>query len=298
MIPERTTGGARAIPAGLALIASIVGCARALPRDAPVTAAPPARATIAAAPIPGPITIPAAPPPTSSPPLTAEAAVIDLPVEGHRPAVVSVPLGATSPRPLVVIAHGAGGRPEPHCAFWRELLGSRGFLLCPRGVLLGADAEPENQGFFYPDHHALAREVTAAVDALRARFGEHLDDRAPIYVGFSQGATMGALAFVKRPAAFARLVLIEGGVGESDECTINAARAFHEGGADRVLFACGRASCFSAAQRSLTYLEKAGLPGRVVHARGAGHTYGGAVADAVVSALPWVLEGDPRWSAD
>jgi pimeloyl-ACP methyl ester carboxylesterase len=162
-------------------------------------------------------------------------------------------------------------------------------------VLLGAYAAPADQGYFYPDHHALEREVTAAIEALRARFGERLDDRAPIYVGFSQGATMGALAFVKRPAAFARLVLIEGGVGESDEWTIDGARAFHEGGADRVLFACGRPSCFSAARRSLTYLGKAGLEGRVIHAAGAGHTYGGAVAEAVRGALPWVLEGDSRW---
>src|SRR6266851_4631314 len=104
MIPERTTGGARAIPAGLALIASIVGCACALPRDAPASTAPPARAPIAAAPIPAPIAITAAPPPTSSPPLTAEAAVIDLPVEGHRPAVVSIPLGGPRPSTKIIIA--------------------------------------------------------------------------------------------------------------------------------------------------------------------------------------------------
>jgi predicted esterase len=297
MISARTIGSARAIPVGIALLAWIAGCARPLPIDSPprpARAAPPAGVHIAA-PLPPPIAIPAARSPAPPPPLTADAEIIDLPVEGHRAAVVSVPLGATSPRPLLVIAHGAGGRPEPHCAFWRELLGSRGFLLCPRGALLGAYAEPADQGFFYPDHLALAREVSAARAALRARFGEYLDDRAPIYVGFSQGATMGALAFVKRPADFARLVLIEGGSGESDEWTINGARAFREGGGERVLFACGRASCAAAAQRSATYLDKAGLPARVVHARGAGHTYGGAVAEVVTSALPWVLEGDPRW---
>ncbi len=286
MIPERRGEGA------IALLVVMAACARPLPLDrAAHPAAPIAAASSLPAPVAPPTAISAPPPPA----LVAGSTILDLPVAGHLPAVVSVPIGATSPRPILVIAHGAGGRPEPHCDFWRALLGSRGFLLCPRGVRLGAFAEPADQGYFYPDHHALAREVTAALAALRARFGDRLDERAPIYVGFSQGATMGALAFVTRPATFARLVLIEGGVGESDEWTINGARALREGGAERVLFACGRPSCFLAAQRSLTYLAKAGLEGRVVHAAGAGHTYGGAVADAVIDALPWVLEGDPRW---
>ncbi len=295
MISERPLSSVRAIPRGLALLASIAGCARGLPVELPARSVPRPAEPIAA---PVAATVASAPPGAPSPPLPAtsvSATLIDLPVEGHRAAVVSVPPAATSPRPLLVVAHGAGGRPEPHCAFWRELVGAKGFVLCPRGVLLGAYAAPADQGYFYPDHHALEREVVAAIAALRARFGAELDDRAPIYVGFSQGATMGALAFVKRPAAFARLVLIEGGVGESDEWTIDGARAFHEGGAERVLFACGRPTCFTAAQRSLTYLRKAGLEGRVVHAVGAGHTYGGAVADAVTRSLPWIFEGDPRW---
>jgi pimeloyl-ACP methyl ester carboxylesterase len=294
MIPERSHGGARAIPVGLALLTVLAACVRPLPPERPAT--PPRSPLAVASSSPPAVAQPRGPSPIAPDPPEAEPGMIDLPVEGHRPAVVSIPLGATSPRPILVIAHGAGGRPEPHCDFWRSILGARGFLLCPRGVLLGAYAAPADQGYFYPDHHALEREVTAALAALRARFGDRLDDRAPIYVGFSQGATMGALAFVKRPAAFARLILIEGGVGESDEWTINGARAFHEGGAERVLFACGRVSCFTAARRSLTYLGKAGLEGRVVHGAGAGHTYGGAVADAVIRALPWVLEGDPRWS--
>ena len=265
--------------------------------SAPATTvgSPPRATTVGSLP---PATTVGSPAPAAAPrsPLGGEP-FIDLPVEGHRAAVVSVPLGASSPRPLLVVTHGAGGQPEPHCAFWRAMLGSRGFILCPRGSLLGSSlGDPQDQGFFYRDHHALEREVTAAMAALRARFGELVDDRAPMYAGFSQGATMGALAFVKRPAVFARLVLIEGGSGESDEWTISGSRAFRESGGARVLFACGRASCFLAAKRTITYLDKAGVEGRVVHAAGAGHTYGGAVAEAVQGALAWITEGDARWS--
>jgi predicted esterase len=279
-LPPATTVGSRATTVGSS--ATTVGSLQ------PLAGSDPAAFPLSSA---------GAPPLVASPrsPLGGEP-FVDLPVEGHRAAVVSLPLGATSPRPLLVVTHGAGGRPEPHCAFWRALLGSRGFILCPRGSLLGSLAEPQDQGFFYRDHHALEREVTAAMAALRARFGELVDDRAPMYAGFSQGATMGALAFVKRPAVFARLVLIEGGSGESDEWTISGARAFRETGGARVLFACGRASCFLAAKKSVTYLDKAGVEGRVVHAAGAGHTYGGAVAEAVQGALAWITEGDARWS--
>jgi pimeloyl-ACP methyl ester carboxylesterase len=295
MTQEKNHRHARRIPAGLALfVAGIAGCVRPVPPDPPAHPHEPPRASLAAA---SPSSPSASAASAASPllsPITGDP-FVELPVEGHRAAVVSVPLGAASPQPLLVVTHGAGGRPEPHCAFWRALIGARGFLLCPRGALLDSFAEPSEQGFFYRDHRALAREVNAAMAALRARFGGHLDERAPIYAGFSQGATMGALAFVQRPAVFARLVLIEGGVGESDEWTVRGARAFREGDGDRVLFACGRPSCLVAARRSLTYLDKAGVAGRAVHGAGAGHTYGGAVEEAVKGALPWIFEGDPRW---
>jgi hypothetical protein len=35
--------------------------------------------------------------------------------------------------------------------------------------------------------------------------------------------------------------------------------------------------------------------GRVVHGAGAGNLYGGAVEGALKGALPWIIEGDPRW---
>ena len=293
MVKQR--GDARPSPAWIALcVAGMAACVTPPAREAP----PPPAATRPApldeaSPSPS-IEGPAGAGGATLAPLAGEAFVA-LAVEGYRAAVVAVPLGAGSPRPLLVVTHGAGGRPEPHCAFWRALLGPRGFILCPRGTLLGSLAEPSEQGFFYRDHHALEREVAAAMAALRARYGGYLDERAPLYAGFSQGATMGALAFVKRPAVFARLVLMEGGVGEADEWTINGARAFGEGGGERVLLACGRPSCFLAAQRTLTYLAKAGVAGRVVHGVGAGHTYGGAVEAAVKGALPWITEGDSRW---
>src|SRR5262245_33463782 len=57
-------------------------------------------------------------------------AMMSLPVEGHNPAVVSVPRGATGRMPVLVATHGAGDRAEWHCEIWRDIVGNRGFVLC------------------------------------------------------------------------------------------------------------------------------------------------------------------------
>jgi pimeloyl-ACP methyl ester carboxylesterase len=205
---------------------------------------------------------------------------------------VALPLGARSRHPILVATHGAGGHPEAHCQFWRGHLKDKGFILCPRGFPLNIHLPPEEQGFFYPDHHALEREVRAALAALRDQFPAHVDDRGPIYAGYSQGAAMGVLFIAKKPALFERVILIEGGF---DNWNFANGRAFLQGGARRVLFACGRLGCLEPAKRSSGYLKRVGLESRVVYGEGAGHTYGGAVEEALVAALPWFFEGDPRW---
>jgi predicted esterase len=267
----------------LAVFCFFIGCA------GPAPAARPAAHSLGAAPA-GPAD--RKPPETALAPLSAPDPFIDLAVPGHRPAVVVLPLGATSRRPILVATHGAGGRPEAHCRFWKGHLKHKGFILCPRGYPLNTYLPPEEQGFFYPDHHSLEHEVRAAFSALRDRFPAYIDDRGPVYAGYSQGANMGVLFFAKKPALFERAILIEGGF---DDWNFANARAFLEGGARRVLFACGRLGCLEPAKRSSGYLNKVGLDSRVVYGEGAGHTYGGAVELALREALPWLFEGDSRW---
>jgi hypothetical protein len=42
-------------------------------------------------------------------------------------------------------------------------------------------------------------------------------------------------------------------------------------------------------------MRQEGLQARVVSASGAGHTYGGAVADGVARMIGWVVEDDARF---
>lgn len=221
--------------------------------------------------------------PAASPPF------VELDVPGFLPAVLGLPRDSSRPRPVLVAAHGAGDGPRWQCELWRQLLAARGFVLCPAGVPFGK--EPDT-GYFFRNHHELEREVMAAVAALRAAYGEAVDPGPMVYTGYSQGATMGALMLVDHGDTFERLVLIEGGYGEWN---VSIAKEYGSGGGRRVLFACGIRTCRNKAQRSAAALERAGLEARVEYAEGAGHTYGGPVAEKVFGALDWVLEGDPRW---
>jgi predicted esterase len=215
----------------------------------------------------------------------------ELAVPGFRPAVLVVPPGA-GPHPVLVAAHGAGDRAEWQCEWWAPVLGSRGFVLCPRGRPMSY-AEGAEGGHYYPDHFKLEKEVLSALAALSEAHGSAVDPGPVAYAGYSQGGIMGALFTAKRGDRFARLALIEGGYTEWDVAT---ARRFKQAGGQRVLFACGQRYCARHAEKSIGWLERAGVGSRLEHAPGAGHTYGGAVGDRVSAALSWWLEGDPRWA--
>jgi predicted esterase len=194
-----------------------------------------------------------------------------------------------------VATHGAGGRPEPHCQLWRRVAGPRAFILCPAGAPTHPQADELETGYYYPGHPALGAELSAAIDALAERYGSWLDRREPIYAGYSQGATMGALVLPTHPAAFARAALVEGGSGESREWNIAAARRFADHGGRRVLLACGRPVCAETGAVTVGSLRRGGLQARLVHAAGAGHSYLGPMEDSLREAFGWLIEGDSRW---
>jgi predicted esterase len=215
---------------------------------------------------------------------------VDLDVPDFRPAVLVVP-GRPGPHPVLVVAHGAGDRGEWQCEWWTPVLGERAFILCPRGRKVSYLAGADDSSYFV-DHHKLGREVTAALGALRERYGSDVDPGPVAFAGFSQGGIMGALYAQKRGDVFARLALIEGGY---EEWNLPIARRFKQTGGERVLLACGIRYCARGAERSRGWLEQAGVAARVEHAPGAGHTYAGEVGNRIIAALPWLFEGDSRW---
>lgn len=243
-------------------------------------------------PSPAPATRPAPPP---LPPLEAPRATLDLPLRGYLPAIAMIPVGTTSPRPVVVATHGLGGGPQWVCPLWRDLAGSSVFVLCPRGQRVPGQADDvalNEAGYRYPTWDTLDAEIEAALAALRARFPGRVDDGSVLYAGFSQGANMGVAVMERRPSRYRRAVLTEGGHWR---WTAERARAYAEGGGERVLFACGRTSCVKEAAASVALLEAAGVKAMIVAAEGAGHIAGGRVAAETRGALDWVFAGEPRW---
>lgn len=211
----------------------------------------------------------------------------DLSVPGHRPAIVSAPPGSDR-RPLLVAAHGAGDRAEELCAFWQAHIGRRAFVLCLRGVPMNRSPDT---GWFYRHHYALGAELVAALDALGSAH-PRVDPEGLVYMGYSQGATMGLLFTQEHPARFPRLLLVEGGF---DDWNARAARRYAAQSGAGVVLLCGIAHCADRAARARGMLERAGVAVRFEHVRGGGHTYVGAMGERAAAHLRWLVRDDPRW---
>ncbi|MDB4941195.1 MAG: uncharacterized protein JWP97_729 [Labilithrix sp.] len=295
------------------------GCRRETTKaSAATTTEPPEPATPAAPAEPAPPEPPPAPPGLA--PLAA-AATDALSVPGHADAVLAAPAGITKPVPVVVAVLGIGDTPESQCATWRELVGARAFVLCPRGLphyvkdegLISGGAVPDPSapsreptessghtgkltqvGYYVADVPSLEREIDAGLAALRAQHGPYVAAGPVLYVGFSRGAFLGASLVGKAPHVYERAVLIEGG---QSAWTNETARSFAANGGKRVLFACGRPSCVDESKDAAALLARSEVDTKVVYGEGEGHDYQHQVKDQLRASLDWVLEGDPAWSA-
>lgn len=192
------------------------------------------------------------------------------------PPLLFLPAG-NAPVPLVIAAHGAGGSPEWDCEWLTHLTRGQAALLCLRGLALARG----QAAFYYPEHHSLGRWLDAALSRTQTDYATRLDGTF-IYVGYSQGATMGALAVQTHPTPVPHLILVEGGL---DGWNQSRAAQFQRRGGRSVTFACGTRSCDAKARRLQSLLERVGLTVQVHHALGAGHTPLGEVSDFVQQRL-------------
>lgn len=192
--------------------------------------------------------------------------------------------------PVFVITHGAGGHAAWHCQHYHRLLDGRATLICPQGKLRHAK-EPA-LGYYYPDHLALRREVLSAVERFEALAPQTLARRPYVYAGYSQGATMGALAFAEHGELFSQLVLVEGGFADWSDALISRFRATGGGG---VLFICGTKQCATQATSAAGRFVAHGLKSSAFWAKGAGHIPDGAVGQTLSEHLGFLLDLDPRW---
>jgi len=274
---RRTLG--RRLALALLLLGLALGC------RAPQTSPAPASSTSTSTPKPtsGAIAEPAAATPapmSSSPalaPLQGATALVPLPVPGFRDAVVSLPLGASTPRTVVLALHGNFDRPEWQCEVWRRITGGEVFVLCPRGVPR-TDVPKELDRWEWGSVAKTKAELVAALAALRARYPGYVDAGPRVFTGFSLGAILGARLLQDPELDLGAAVLIEGGY---QGWTLAKAKGLKPR-LRRLLFACGQTDCRNAYRYQLGRLfEQAGLSSSVVADVKAGHTYDEPLASLV-----------------
>ena len=223
-----------------------------------------------------------------SKPLTSELPT-SLPVQGFEPAVIRFP-SDRKPAPLFTITHGAGGQADWHCNHYADLLGPSALLLCLRGKRMVA--RDRARGYYYPDHLRLSDELAAARAALLEKYSLTLALDSGVYIGYSQGASMGVLAVARHGDWWPRLALVEGGY---DAWSSALAQKYKSSGGERVLFVCGTEHCRKLASQAVLILARCHVAARLLSAPGAGHRPDGPVAARVREGLAWLLEGDTRF---
>lgn len=214
-----------------------------------------------------------------------------LSVPNFHPAVLRLPVRAAQGGARILFAaHGAGGSGSEICEYFDPVVSDEVLLVCPTGKPLRT-AEPLG-GAYYPDHLKLREELHAIFEALRAAAAQpsgELPGLAPgkaVYLGYSQGATMGALAIVGEMSAFSHLVLIEGG---AENWNVSRAQSFRQTAGKGVFLVCGTRGCGARLSGAKAALLRAELSAEVLMVEGGGHAYWGIVGEQTAEVLSTFL---------
>lgn len=219
-------------------------------------------------------------------PLSAPHWRSELPVNGFEAAIVALPLGARSPRPIVVVLHGARDRAEWQCGSFRGVVGDNAFLLCPAG------RAAEGNLFGWGSFDETAAELRAALAALKERFGGHVAKGSITLVGYAEGASIAADLARQEPSFFARVALVN---GDPASFSPSASRIFAERGGKRALFFCVTHECDDRGAERALLLARSGVAAKSV-LKGVGPYLDPRFTDALKGEMAWLFEGDTRWA--
>ena len=220
--------------------------------------------------------------------LSAPSWTTQLAVKDFGPATLALPLGATTPRPIVVVLHGARDRAEWQCGSFRGVLGGQVFILCPQGIAVTAAGGVYGLGSFDDS----AAELRAGLAALKARYGAHVAPSPVLLIGYGEGAAVAADLARQEPAFFARLALVN---GNPAALSPSAGKIFAERGGKRALFFCVEAECDASGVERALLLTRVGVAAKSVKAE-VGPYLDQRFTEALRQQVPWLVEGDARWS--
>lgn len=218
-------------------------------------------------------------------PLASPGYRTDLAVKGFGPATVTLPLGATTPRPIVVVLHGERDKPEWQCNSFRGVLGGRVFILCPQGQAVG-------DGLYgWGSFDESVAELRAALTALKERYGAHVAKGSITLVGYAQAGAIALDLARQEPSFFARVALVN---SDPNALSPSVAKIFGERGGKRMLFFCTSQACDDSGVERALWLKRANAEGKAVKVN-VGPYLDQKFTDALKLELPWLLQGDSRF---
>jgi hypothetical protein len=120
--------------------------------------------------------------------------------------LVTVPVGTTEPRPVMISLHGAESKAEWACGDWMGPTEGYPFIVCPRTTL-----EKNGRAASWNSASEAADRSRRALEAVRRKFGDWVANADPVLVGFSQGAEMAVVVADTHALPWSALFVHEGG---------------------------------------------------------------------------------------
>ena len=202
--------------------------------------------------------------------------------------VVSVPLGAREPRPIMIVLHGGSEKPERACPAWRGITEAYPFVICPRGwggneSRLGwRNASDTNQ------------RIARAVAATKETFGSWVEDtRSLVLAGFSLGGSQVALLARRDPQTYRRIVV--GDTAHDPRAALEFAGEWVAGGGERALFLCTTSGCEPSMRAAARSVAREGAPARLNIAPTQVHALSERAVQSMRRDWPWLVEGAEGW---
>jgi phospholipase/carboxylesterase len=200
--------------------------------------------------------------------------------EAERSQILTLlpPEGLAGPRPLIVVLHGYGDKPERNAGRFREAAAKAGAILAAPSALRPG---PQGRGFSWTFRDEAEWWVLRAIERIGA---DHpVDPEKVILAGFSQGANVALTVGLKHPRRFAGLLPI----GGHYEAHLMPAP---DGGGPRVYLLTGDEDPFAYTFRTAAAaLRGAGLEVRLRMVPGLGHDYPRRATKELGKALEFLL---------
>lgn len=156
--------------------------------------------------------------------------------DGGLEAWIAKPIGATSPRRVIVGVHGAGDRADWSCTEWAATTGGQAWVVCPRGV-------PSQWAGFHSWGSAemIASRAELVLAHVRDHYGPYVSNAPLTYGGWSQGATLASSVIATRPGLYGTAILVEAGYTPLDEHAV--VHGLLTGGVTKLIVSCSSMQC-------------------------------------------------------